>query len=218
MKVINCRRKVMNTSETKETKAFGGESNHKGADLIPKSTNETPNILAYDSGVVIATGNVKGVNHSTGTAGMGTYIAIKHDNGLVTRYQHLKYNCNKVVKGERVKQGQAIGVYGRPETGNAYGSHLHFDVSAPTNIGGKVISGTFCGEKRYYIDPIPYLELKTGTITSAVNIRTGAGTNYKIVGEKQAGEGVTIYGISGSWYRISPNLPRWIHKNYVREW
>lgn len=208
----------MNTSETKETCAFGGNKNHKGTDLIPKSTSETPNILAYDGGVVIAVGNVKGTNSSTGTAGMGTYVAIKHDNGLITRYQHLKYGCNKVVKGERVRQGQVIGIYGRPTTGYSTGCHLHFDISASHNIGGKSISGTFCGEKRYYVDPIPYLELRTGTITAPVNIRAGAGTSFKILGEKNAGEGITIYGISGDWYRISPNLARWIHKNFVKEW
>lgn len=217
-KVIDCRRKVMQTDETKETCPFGGAKKHKGADLIPKSTAETPKILAYDSGVVIATGNISSVNDSTGTAGMGTFVAIKHHNGLVTRYQHLKYNCNKVVKGEEVKKGQVIGIYGRPTNGNSKGMHLHFDISAPTNLGGDVITGTFCGEKRYYVDPIPYLELKCGTVVNDVNIRAGAGTNYKICGERKAGEGVTIYEKSGRWYRISPNLSRWVHANYIREW
>ncbi len=217
-KVIDCRRKVMQTDVTKETSAFGGKKNHKGVDLVPKSTDETPAILAYDRGVVIATGNINGINHSNGTAGMGTYVAIKHDTGLITRYQHLKYNSLKVEKGDRVTRGQKLGLYGRPATGNAYGCHLHFDISAPIKLGGKTIAGIFCGEQRYYYDPIPYLELKTGTVVSDVNVRTGPGTEYKCVGERKAGSGITIYGESGRWYRISPTKAEWCHKNYIKEW
>ena len=219
MKTLKVKRKVIDTSETKMTRGFYPSSSdkHKGADLVPHSTSETPNVLAYDSGVVIALGNVQGTNSSTGTAGMGTFVAIRHDNGLITRYQHLKFGQTKVRKGDRVRQGQPIGVYGRPETtGNSTGCHLHLDISAPVNLGGKVLTGTFCNEKRFYVDPIPYLELQSGTVTAPVNIRTGAGTNYSVVGELNAGEGVTIYGTSGSWVRISPNLSRWIHKNYVK--
>lgn len=220
MKTIKVKRKVIDTSETKMTRGFypSAKDKHKGADLVPHSTSETPNVLAYDNGTVIAIGNVQGTNSSTGTAGMGTFVAIRHDNGLITRYQHLKYGHTKVRKGDRVRQGQPIGVYGRPTTGNSTGCHLHFDISAPVNLGGKTLTGTFCNEKRFYVDPIPYLELKTGKITAPVNVRTGAGTNYSVVGELNAGEGVTIYGASGSWVRISPNLSRWVHKNYVKMW
>lgn len=218
MTIINCKREIMRTKQVKCTCPFGGRKKHKGDDLIPKSTAETPMILAYDSGVVIATGNVGSINNSSGTAGMGTFVAIRHDNGLVTRYQHLMHNHNMVKKGDRVKRGREIGVYGRPTNGHSDGSHLHFDISAPVNLGEGYITGTFCGETRYYYDPTPYLELKTGTITDDVNIRTGAGTNHKIVGELKAGSGITIYGRSGKWLRISPNLPRWIHGNYVKEW
>ena len=218
MTKLNLKIKILDTIVHKLTCGFKvpNYKTHKGADIVPNSTSETPNVLAYDNGVVIALGNVQGTNSSTGTAGMGTFVAIRHDNGLITRYQHLKFGQTKVRKGDRVRQGQPIGVYGRPTTGNSTGCHLHLDISAPVNLGGKVLTGTFCNEKRFYVDPIPYLELQSGTVTAPVNIRTGAGTNYSVVGELNAGEGVTIYGTSGSWVRISPNLSRWIHKNYVK--
>ena len=78
MRIINVARKVMETAVTKETCAFGGEKNHKGVDLVPKSTDETPAILAYDRGVVIATGNINGINHSNGTAGSHRPIGEVH--------------------------------------------------------------------------------------------------------------------------------------------
>lgn len=209
--------KILDTAVTKLSCAFKGYKNHKGIDVVPASTSETPDVLAYDDGTVIATGNISGENSSTGTAGMGTFVALRHPNGLVTRYEHLKYGHNKVKKGERVRQGQIIGVYGRPTTGNSTGCHLHFDLSSPYILHGEYIKGKFCGETRYYYDPLPYLELNKGKITGDVNIRTGPGTSYSIIGEKKKGETVTIYGESGSWRRIDPAKSRWIHKNYVKE-
>lgn len=220
MTKLNLKIKILDTVVHKLTCAFKAPNykTHKGIDVVPNSTSETPNVLAYDDGTVIATGNVSSTNSSTGTAGMGTYVALRHLNGLVTRYEHLKYNCNKVKKGDKVKKGQPIGVYGRPATGNAKsGSHLHFDISAPYQLGGDYIKGTFCGETRYYYDPLPYLECLQGTITGDVNIRTGVGTGYSVVGEKKKGEKVTIYGRNGYWVRIDPAKARWIHKNYVKE-
>ncbi len=197
MTKLNLKRKILDTAVTKLTCSFKAPNykTHKGVDVVPNSTSETPNVFAYDEGTVIATGNVASLNESTGTAGMGTFVAIKHTNGLVTRYQHLKASTLKVKKGDKVKRGQVIAVYGRPATGNAKsGCHLHFDLSAPILLGDDYIRGTFCGETRYYVNPLPYLELKEGTITGDVNIRTGVGTSYSIIGEKKKGEKVIVYG------------------------
>lgn len=215
MTVLRVRVKILETAVTKMTYAFKGYNNHKGIDVIPSSTNETPEVLAYDEGIVIATGNVSGTNKSTGTAGMGTFVAIKHPNGLVTRYEHLKYNSLKVRKGDRVWKNRVLGLYGRPTTGYSSGPHLHWDLSSPILLGGDYIKGAFCNETRYYYDPQPYIELKTGTVTGDVNIRTGPGTNNKVVGELKKGEKITIYGRSGSWVRIEPASPRWISSSYI---
>ncbi len=220
MTKLNVKRKILDTAVTKLTCGFKAPNykTHKGADLVPSSTSETPYVFAYDEGFVMATGNVASLNDSTGTAGMGTFVAIKHPNGLITRYEHLKYNSLRVRKGDKVKRGQVIATYGRPATGNAKsGSHLHFDLSSPVILGDDYIRGTFCGETRYYINPLPYLELNEGTITGDVNIRTGAGTSFSIIGEKKKGEKVIVYGRCGGWVRIDPTKSRWIHKNYLKE-
>ena len=233
-RVIDVTTKVMDTTVTKMTVAFKGneKKNHKGVDLIPKSTSETPNILAYDSGTVVQVQNLSGTNDdSRGNAGMGTSIGIKHTNGTVTRYQHLKYNSLKVKKGDKVKKGQIIGVYGRPTTGNSTGPHLHFDISLDSLPKTDYIKGTFCGETRYYVDPIPYLTAQKSdtkkesasketkkeykVTASILNVRSGSSTNFSVVGHKKQNDTVTVYEIKNGFGRIGNG--QWCSMNYLKE-
>ena len=216
--VIN---KVMDTEVTKCTCGFKGYSGHKGADLVPKSTAETPDILAFDDGIVIYTGNVKGTNKSTGTAGMGTCVAIKHKDNTITRYQHLKYNSipKGITKGATVKRRQKIGVYGRPETtGNSSGCHLHFDISLPNKPTCDYIKGSFCGETRYYVDPKPYLcqseKANTKTVMVALNVRSGPGMNYPRIKVLVPGTKVNVLEERDGWTRIDIN--RWVASKHLK--
>ncbi|MFH1280008.1 MAG: M23 family metallopeptidase [Candidatus Beckwithbacteria bacterium] len=59
-----------------------------------------------------------------GRLGWGTTMVVKHDNGLVSRYAHLKEM--KVVEGEKVTSFQVIGTVGM--TGWTTGPHLHLEV------------------------------------------------------------------------------------------
>jgi murein DD-endopeptidase MepM/ murein hydrolase activator NlpD len=54
----------------------------------------------------------------------GKYITIEHADGTLTMYAHLKKI--QVRYGQKVRQGQVIGVMG--STGSANGTHLHFEV------------------------------------------------------------------------------------------
>ena len=217
MTELNVTTRVMNTSLHKMTVAFKGNSKktHKGVDLVPKATSETPEILAYDDGVVIHTQNLSGTNESTGTAGMGTSCAIKHPDGKVTRYQHLKYNSLKVKKGDKVKKGQTLGVYGRPTTGNSTGSHLHFDISLPSKPSCDYIKGTFCGETRYYVNPLDYLckSNRYKVTASVLNVRSGAGTNYSKVGKLMKGDIVTVTDKKDGFGKIGAG--QWVSLDYL---
>ncbi len=73
--------------------------------------------VAADGGTVIQA--------STGwNGGFGNMVKIQHANGLVTLYAHLQ--SVKVVTGQKISQGQTIGLIGN--TGNSNGPHLHFEV------------------------------------------------------------------------------------------
>lgn len=227
MTTIDVTTKVIDTTVTKCTCGFKEYTNHKGADLVPKSTSETPNILAFDSGEVIQLQNFKGTTDSVKNPGMGTSLAIKHKDGTITRYQHLKYNSLKVKKGDTVKKGQVLGVYGRPTTGNSTGPHLHFDISLPSKPKQDSIKSTFCGETRYYVDPIPYLTkkaaqteakketAKTYTVTASVlNIRNGSSMQHKVVGKTYRGVKVSVDKIENNFARIGAN--QWVCLDYLK--
>ena len=57
------------------------------------------------------------------TRANGNYIFLKHGNHIVTRYLHLSKKLTS--RGDRVRQGQSIGLVGA--TGLATGPHLHYE-------------------------------------------------------------------------------------------
>ena len=54
------------------------------------------------------------------------FVAIMHQNGEHTRYDHLGHNSSKVRAGQQVRAGQEIASVGM--TGYTYIPHLHFQV------------------------------------------------------------------------------------------
>jgi murein DD-endopeptidase MepM/ murein hydrolase activator NlpD len=119
------------TDFTAEPPGFGAAHFHAGIDVANNSG--TP-ILAADDGVVVAaeTSTLGGQ-----TIGYGRHVIIAHHNGLMSLYGHLDgYN---VKPGDRVAQGQLIGVMG--STGMSTGPHVHFELR---------LNGT-------PVDPAPYL-------------------------------------------------------------
>jgi murein DD-endopeptidase MepM/ murein hydrolase activator NlpD len=61
--------------------------------------------------------------------GYGNYVKIQHPNGTETIYAHNAQNL--VVVGQKVEQGQTIGLMG--STGNSTGCHVHFAVRGAAN-------------------------------------------------------------------------------------
>jgi len=87
---------------------------HTGVDLIEKG-NKKGYVLAARSGVVIKSRHKKGY---------GKMITLHHSDGFTSRYAHLKKYL--VQKGDRVKEGQPIGLIGN--SGRSSGPHLHFEI------------------------------------------------------------------------------------------
>jgi len=87
---------------------------HKGTDYA--AAMGTP-VRSIGDGVVIFAGR-KG--------GYGNVIDVRHRNGFVSRYGHLRGFARGVRGGSRVSIGSTIGFVGR--SGLATGPHLHFEV------------------------------------------------------------------------------------------
>lgn len=85
---------------------------HRGVDIALNSGDTVRCVLP---GVVTKTGYEPG--------GYGRYVVVAHKGGLETLYGHL--NIELVKTGYKINAGEALGLGGA--TGNATGSHLHFE-------------------------------------------------------------------------------------------
>jgi murein DD-endopeptidase MepM/ murein hydrolase activator NlpD len=108
---------------------FGDKRNghyHSGIDILAPYGME---IVASRSGVVIFSGYEKGY---------GRMVIIDHEDGSSTVYAHNSENCVDI--NDRVSQGDVVARVG--SSGNASGSHIHFEIRVDEDS----------------IDPIPHLE------------------------------------------------------------
>lgn len=107
---------------------------HKGIDY---GKDGSPDIIAAADGTVRRVATDGRIGYAGGSfGGFGNVIIITHKIGGVqyeTLYAHLKSVSVKV--GQKVKQGQKIGVRGH--TGNSTGEHLHFEVHKPVYLPGQ---------------------------------------------------------------------------------
>lgn len=105
------------------TNAYNGKG-HNGVDFGVSVGTKVMSALA---GTVEGTGNTDAV---AGCYSYGKWVLVRHDNGLSTLYAHL--SLIKVVPGQRVALGEAIGYSGN--TGYSTGPHLHFGVYASQGV------------------------------------------------------------------------------------
>lgn len=97
------------------------ETFHRGDDLVGITKNTE--IKAAADGIVVEHWPAPN-GYYKGHPVYGGYIVLQHDNGTYTVYAHMSDTV--VHTGEKVKQGQKIGVIG--DTGLATGVHLHFEI------------------------------------------------------------------------------------------
>jgi murein DD-endopeptidase MepM/ murein hydrolase activator NlpD len=87
---------------------------HRGVDYAADAGTD---IMATSDGVVI---------HRGFDSSYGNSVQIRHPNGFVTRYAHMRGFRGGIVVGSRVRQGEVIGYVG--STGLATGPHLHYEM------------------------------------------------------------------------------------------
>jgi murein DD-endopeptidase MepM/ murein hydrolase activator NlpD len=112
---------------------------HKGTDYA--ADQGTP-VMAIGDGVIVSAGWGNGY---------GNMIQIRHPNGYVTRYGHMRGFAKGVHSGMHVTMGQTIGYVGM--TGLATGPHLHFEVL----VGGEQRDPRLAFARKSG-DPIPATE------------------------------------------------------------
>ncbi len=102
----------------------GASTNHQAVDISGNNMDGAINIVSVADGTVIAvnTGCVRGDALCGG--GLGNYVKIQHNDGTVTRYGHM--HTVYVSNGDKIKQGQVIGLMG--STGTSTGVHLDFQI------------------------------------------------------------------------------------------
>lgn len=94
--------------------SVGGGREHSGLDLA------NPN-----GGWIFAAGDGRVVSNGW-QSGYGLLLELDHGRGVHTRYAHLNEVDPRLSPGARVAQGQAVARMGA--TGNATGTHLHYEV------------------------------------------------------------------------------------------
>jgi murein DD-endopeptidase MepM/ murein hydrolase activator NlpD len=105
---------------------------HKGVDISTYRSGDP--VLSTADGRVVAVGF---------DSSLGNYVIVQHSHGFITRYGHLM--AFRVSKGQKVKQGQVIGLLGN--TGLTTGPHLHYEVHLGTGV----------------IDPLKFLNIRAAS-------------------------------------------------------
>ncbi len=109
------------------SQGYNGSFSHNGKYAIDFNMDIGTDICAARDGVVV---EVK-ENSNRGCPSRkclddANNIILYHDDGTFTEYAHLKKNGAKVRIGDRVREGEVIGLSGN--TGFSSGPHLHFEV------------------------------------------------------------------------------------------
>ena len=107
-------RRISSTFGSRFHPILGRWKNHKGTDYAASSG--TP-VRAIGDATVIRAG---------WSNGYGNLLELRHRNGFVTRYGHLRAFAKGIHQGARVDIGQTVAYVGT--TGMSTGPHLHFEV------------------------------------------------------------------------------------------
>jgi hypothetical protein len=149
------------------------------------------------------------VRVSKDNSGYGNHIRIKHPNNFLTLYGHLDtWDWSDVFVGDLVVGGQVIGHSGN--TGWSTGPHLHFEVRE-SNIAidpAPLLINCLPGqEPQPVLKPIFELQVDDDT-TPYLNIRTGPGTTYPIIGRYQPGDKMVVIGFESDtiWVRTEEGV------------
>lgn len=149
------------------------------------------------------------------TTSYGKHIKIKANvNGQIVYIRYCHLNQILVSEGQHVTAGQVIGKSG--STGNSTGPHLHYEVRNSADSYSNALNprlylpGTsYTYESSSNSDSCncsdSYAGNYTCTSNSTLNIRSGHGSGYSVIGSIPSGATVYVSKADGSWAHVSYN-------------
>lgn len=140
----------------RDTGIPGASTWHRGVDIAPPIPGQTGRpVVAVSDARVLATG---------WNAIRGSWVALRHDDGTTTAYQHLARI--DTAQNRRVTTGQQIGAMGNTSTLDV-GVHLHFETF---NAGQFVLSGNAWVSTGRTTNPVPFMLARGVNLTTAVAV------------------------------------------------
>ncbi|UII22152.1 peptidoglycan DD-metalloendopeptidase family protein [Fulvivirga ligni] len=182
-----------------------GARSHEGLDIFAK--RGTPVVAPTD-----------GYVSRVGTNNLGGNVVWLRDNKRGQSYYFAHLDQQLVSSGERVKQGDTLGLVGN--TGNAKNTppHLHFgiyssgskDPLAWVKVAEKMIDD-------FKIDSVQFSSLFV-TTSKTLNLRSGPGTNFTPIDQLANNTILKIIGQFQDWFRIElPNNQQgFVFKNLIK--
>lgn len=144
----------------------GASTYHRGTDFVGFSTVRA-----------IAAGTVERVGTPSGWGGGGLQVWLRHADGSLSRYMHLRSYSVRV--GNHVGEGAALGVMGA--TGNVSGVHLHLEI-VPKGASVQV-------------DAVPYIQARIGGAAASTGSQMVRDVQHAMNVWYNAG--LTVDGING---------------------
>lgn len=122
---------------------FNGPSTHQGRNAIDWDMPEGTEVRAARGGIVV---ELEESHHRGGLdpalKSRANYVKIRHDDGTIANYVHLRRGGVRVQVGDLVRTGEFIAYSGN--TGYTSGPHLHFEVyTLDRNLERKTIAVQF---------------------------------------------------------------------------
>ena len=130
------------------TQAYGG--NHGGIDIVGDTD---PTVRCVADGTVYLIQKWDGKT-KTGSQSYGNLVIVIDDK---KRYYYAHLKSIAVKQGQKVKQGDTIGIMG--STGNSTGPHVHFEVRTGATTATRIDPTPYCGvenRKGVYTEPYRY--------------------------------------------------------------
>ena len=157
-------RRISSVFGMREHPILGDVRAHKGTDYA--AAIGTP-VRAIGNGIVVFAGP---------RGGYGNSIDVRHPNGFVSRYGHMKGFAAGIRAGSRVSMGETIGYVGM--TGLTTGPHLHFEIlvggvqrdprtALKSNSGPPLAAGELAEFDRVRHEALAQLDQAAGAVRAA---------------------------------------------------